>query len=104
MASGRLVDYDEAERLGLVEQVIDAPDDASFNARVLEYASSFTTPHKAALAVGHIKRAVQGGIDLPLDAGLALERELQAKLFASAAAKEGVAAFLEKRKPVFRGL
>ena len=35
--------------------------------------------------------------------GLALERELQAKLFSSADAKEGIAAFVEKRKPSFSG-
>lgn len=103
MASGRMMDYDEALALGIVQQVQDSADDASFNAAVLAYAQSFTSPAKAALAVGNIKRAVQGGADLPLDAGLALERELQAKLFASQDAREGIAAFLEKRKPSFRG-
>ncbi|MFT5690490.1 MAG: enoyl-CoA hydratase, partial [Planctomycetota bacterium] len=43
------------------------------------------------------------GLELPLEAGLALERELQAKLFASEDAKEGIAAFVEKRKPIFKG-
>jgi enoyl-CoA hydratase len=103
MASGRLMDYDEALALGIVQRAIDATDDASFNAAVLAEAQSYTSPSKAAFAVGHVKRAVQGGADLPLDAGLALERELQAKLFASADAREGIAAFLEKRKPEFRG-
>mgnify|MGYP002625043154 CR=1 FL=1 len=55
------------------------------------------------MSVGHIKAAVQGGVDLPLDAGLALERELQAKLFASADAREGIAAFVEKRAARFEG-
>ena len=35
------------------------------------------------MAVGHIKRAVQSGTDLPLESGLALERELQQRLFES---------------------
>lgn len=103
MASGRMMDYDEAVTLGIVQQVLDSADDASFNAGVLHYAQSFTSPAKAALAVGNIKRAVQGGADLPLDAGLSLERELQAKLFASEDAREGISAFVEKRKPSFRG-
>jgi enoyl-CoA hydratase/carnithine racemase len=103
MASGRLMDYDEALGLGLVQQVLNFADDASFNTAVLAYAQSFTTPGKAALSVGHIKLAVQGGVDLPLDAGLALERELQAKLFASEDAREGIAAFVQKRKPNFTG-
>ena len=55
------------------------------------------------MSVGHIKAAVHGGVDLPLDAGLALERELQAKLFASADAKEGIAAYVEKRAAQFQG-
>ena len=55
------------------------------------------------MAVGLIKRAVQSGLEVPLEAGLALERELQARLFASADAKEGVAAFIEKRQAKFTG-
>lgn len=103
MAGGDLIDYDEAQRLGLVNRVVEAPDDAAFLREVLLQARAFCTPKKAALAVGNIKRAVQGGIDLPLEAGLALERELQAKLFASEDAREGIAAFVAKRTPEFRG-
>ncbi len=103
MASGELFDYERAADLGLVNRLIDAADEAEFLASVLAYAATFTTPGRAALSVGHIKAAVQGGIDLPLDAGLALERELQAKLFLSNDAREGIAAFVEKRKPNFTG-
>ena len=49
------------------------------------------------------ERAVQTGTELPLEAGLALERELQAKLFNSADAREGIAAFVEKRTAKFEG-
>ncbi|MCK6446505.1 MAG: enoyl-CoA hydratase-related protein [Planctomycetes bacterium] len=104
MVSGRTFDYDEALALGVITHVRDAADDATFLADVLDFAKGFTTPGKAALSVGHIKAAVHGGVDLPLDAGLALERELQAKLFASADAKEGIAAFVEKRKAEFKGV
>lgn len=103
MATGELVDYDEAHRLGLVNRLIDAEDDAAFMTAVLDYARSFCTPGRAALAVGNIKRAVQSGAEVTLEAGLALERELQAKLFASEDATEGIAAFTQKRKPEFRG-
>ncbi len=103
MASGRLMDYDEALALGIVQQLHDSADDSAFIARVQEYAASFTSPTKAAMGVGLLKRAVQGGADLPLDAGLALERELQARLFASEDAREGISAFVEKRKATFRG-
>src|SRR5262245_4170094 len=103
MASGELFDYETAERLGLVNRVLDAKDEAGFVAQVLELARGYCTPRKAALGVGHIKRAVQTGAEIPLEAGLALERELQARLFASEDAKEGIAACVQKRPPQFRG-
>jgi enoyl-CoA hydratase len=103
MASGRLFDYDEALAMGLVGQLVEAPSEAAFLEQVLAYARGFCAPGKASMSVGHIKLAVRGGIDLTLDAGLALERELQAKLFASEDAREGIAAFVDKRKPAFRG-
>ena len=53
--------------------------------------------------MGHIKRAVQSGGGLPLESGLALEREMQAKLFASDDAREGMSAFVEKRQAHFKG-
>jgi len=103
MASGRTFDYDEAERLGIVERQIDAADDAAFLEEVLAYAASFCSPGRAALSVGLIKRAVKSGSEMPLEQGLALERELQARLFASGDAREGIAAFLEKREAQFQG-
>ena len=103
MTAGRTFDYDEAARLGLVNELIEAEGEAQFQERVLERARGYCTPAKAALSVGHIKAAVQGGTGLALDAALALERELQAKLFASSDAREGLAAFLEKRPAAFRG-
>jgi len=99
MASGRNFGFDEALELGLVHEVW--PRDG-FTERVMEYARGFCAPGKAAMAVGHIKRAVQTGAEVPLEYGLALERELQAKLFASDDAAEGLAAFGEKRAAEFR--
>ena len=103
MATGRNFDFDEAERLGIVNQVWDADSRESFLARVKEFAAQFTVPAKAAMAVGHIKRACQSGADVTLEQGLAIERELQAKLFSSEDAREGLTAFVEKRKPQFAG-
>jgi enoyl-CoA hydratase/carnithine racemase len=70
---------------------------------IYTYAKSFTPPNKASLAVGRIKRAVHAGGDMALDAGLAFERELQAELFGSVDAGEGLVAFTQKRPPVFQG-
>jgi len=71
--------------------------------RINEYAHEFTPPQRAAMAIGRLKRAVVSGVDMGLEQGLALERELQAELFASHDAQEGLVAFTQKRKPVFRG-
>ena len=100
MCEGTLVDYDRAAELGLVNHVWDA---GGFLDRAKEYARSFCPPLKASMAVGHIKRAVQAGAEMSLENGLALERELQQRLFESEDAKEGLAAFNDKRKPEFRG-
>jgi len=103
MVSGRLFDYEEARQLGVVNEVRESASDDSFLESVIATARSWCAPEKAPLAVGLIKRAVQTGEELPLEAGLALERELQARLFASADAREGIAAFVEKRKARFQG-
>lgn len=103
MISGELLDYARAAELGLVNRVLEADSDGAFLDEVLAWAAGFLPPKTAAGAVGHIKRAVQGGVDLPLESGLALERELQQKLFMGHDAQEGIAAFLEKRDPVFEG-
>ncbi|MEM6673849.1 MAG: enoyl-CoA hydratase/isomerase family protein [Planctomycetota bacterium] len=103
MTSGRTFDYDEAERLGLVNEQIDSPDEDAFLDEVLGRAAALCPPHKAGLSVGLIKRAVQSGVDLPLESGLALERELQQRLFTSNDAREGIAAFVEKREARFEG-
>jgi enoyl-CoA hydratase/carnithine racemase len=57
----------------------------------------------APLAVEHIKEAVLQGQDASLEAALALESKAVQLLFASADQKEGMAAFVEKRKPKFTG-
>ena len=103
MAEGRNFDMDEAAELGIVNKVFEADSADAFMDQIMEYARQFTTPGKAAMAVGHIKRACQSGAEVPLEQGLAIERELQAKLFSSADAKEGLTAFVEKRKPQFAG-
>ena len=103
MAEGRNMDFDEAERFGLVNRVIESETRDSFLSEVLEYARQFTRPAKATFAVGNIKRACQTGGQLPLEQGLALERELQALLFNSEDAKEGLTAYVEKRKAEFTG-
>jgi enoyl-CoA hydratase len=103
MVTGRTFDFDEAQRLGIVNDVRDADSADAFIEDVLAYAARFTPPNMASKAIGNIKRAVQTGAELPFQDALAVERELQQLLFQSADAKEGLAAYVEKRKADFRG-
>jgi enoyl-CoA hydratase len=105
LISGRLMSMDDALAMGLVSDVWgeEQLQGRSFLDAVIAYAQTFTPPHKASLAVGRIKRAVQSGPEAGFSEGLAMERELQQLLFQSQDAKEGIAANLEKRKPVFEG-
>ena len=100
MVHGRNLTVDEAHRLGLVNEVLEGDD---FRAAALAYAKRLAPPARAGRAVGLIKRAVVSGLDAGLDVGLALERELQQQLFLSEDAKEGLAAYVEKRPPRWRG-
>lgn len=102
MVEGQNLPVDQARAAGLVHKVWATETNDAFIRQVLDYAHEFCPPGRAALAVGHIKRAVQSGAEGALEQGLALERELQQQLFASHDAKEGLAAFTQKRKPVFR--
>ena len=100
MVTGRNLTGEEALALGLITEIVDAPD---FLAAVRSYAQGFCPPRKAAQAVGHIKRAVQSGAEMALESGLSLERELQARLFASEDARIGLQAYLAKTVPEFTG-
>jgi enoyl-CoA hydratase len=103
MATGDALPFERAHELGLVNAIFEPEQSGGFAEKVQEYARGFCPPHKAAYAVGRIKRAVQSGWEIPLESGLALERELQQQLFLSGDAKEGIAAYVEKRKPEFKG-
>lgn len=101
MLDGKNLSVAQAHAAGLITRV--APGLAPFLTEALAFAREFTPPGKASMAVGHIKRAVATGADLSLADGLALERELQQRLFESDDAGEGIAAFNAKRPPKFSG-
>jgi len=103
MATGRLFEFEEARDLGLVSEVVEAPDAEAFLQKVREKAREFVPPARASKAVGLIKRAVQTGAEASFTEALALERELQQQLFESEDAREGLSAHVEKRKPSFKG-
>ena len=100
MVTGRTFSFEEAQELGLVTEIYEG-DAASFFKDVITYAKQFTTPNKAAKAVGNIKRSVVSGGEVPFSEALAIERELQQLLFQSGDAKEGLNAYVEKRMAKF---
>jgi enoyl-CoA hydratase/carnithine racemase len=100
MVTGRTFSFEEAQSLGIVNEVFGKDE---WWENVMLYAQQFCLPNKAGMAVGHIKRSVQSGAEIPLEYGLALERELQNLLFKSNDAKEGLAAYVDKRQPAFKG-
>ena len=102
MVTGNTYTFEEAPDMGVVNQVWEGSPEEWWQ-QVLDYARQFCPPHKASMAVGHIKRAVQTGSEIPVESALAIERELQSLLFKSKDAKEGIAANVEKRTPKFSG-
>lgn len=100
MATGETFDFERAKELGIINEIFAS---GSFMEQVMNYARQFCPPNKAAKAVGRMKRSVQAGWEIPLESGLALERENQQLLFESDDAREGLAAYIEKRPAVFTG-
>jgi enoyl-CoA hydratase len=96
--SGELVDGVSAYEIGLLDEVVPA---AELRDRTLEIARSMADKSPVTLAIA--KRAVRAAYEMPLSAGLEQERDLFALAFATEDKAEGVAAFLEKRSPEWRG-
>ncbi len=100
MVTGRTFSFEEAVEMGLVHYIYERD---NYWDEVMAYARQFVPPNKASRAVGRIKRSVVSGAEIPFQEALALERELQQLLFTSEDAKEGIAAYVEKRQPSFKG-
>jgi enoyl-CoA hydratase len=98
MVTGNTFTFEEAKEFGIINDIFDRE---NFMENIMEYARQFCPPNKAAKAVGHIKRSVQTGWELPMESALAIERELQALLFNSQDAKEGLNAYVDKRPATF---
>src|SRR6202022_1771988 len=98
MITGNTFSFEEAQEFGIVNDIFERD---GFMENIMEYARQFTPPNKAAKAVGRIKRAVQTGWEIPMESALAVGGGKQQKLFRSDDAKEGLAAYVEKRPAVF---
>src|SRR3989475_5264090 len=98
MLRGTTMPPHDALAAGIVDEVVPA---AELLERALDRLRVYATG--PTFAIGRIKKAAVLGVGLPLDEGLKLERQLLIELFKSADAKEGVTAFVEKRKPNYKG-
>jgi enoyl-CoA hydratase len=101
MVTGKTFSFEQALDWCIVNDIYEGSAQ-EFREQIVDYARGFCSPNKAPMAVGLIKRSVQTGAELPLADALALERELQAQLFKSDDAKEGIAAYTEKRVAKFK--
>ncbi|HYE14758.1 MAG TPA: enoyl-CoA hydratase-related protein, partial [Pyrinomonadaceae bacterium] len=99
MLAGEEIDAEEALRLGLVNRVV-APEALTAEAEALARSVAETA---APLAARACLEAVTRGSRLSLEEGLKLEAELFAGLFSTEDVREGTRAFLEKRRPSFKG-
>lgn len=96
--TGKMIDARTAEQLGLVNMVV--PQD-KFRETVRQFASELA--QKAPVALKVAKALINKGAEISLDAAIALEREGFGVVASTEDLQEGVSAFIEKRKPVFKG-
>jgi enoyl-CoA hydratase len=96
MYTGRTIDAQEADRIGLVSRVV--PADQALEV-ALEVAAEISRMPLPALMM--LKESVNRAYEGPLAEGLLFERRMVHALFATEDQKEGMAAFVEKRKPTF---
>lgn len=98
MLTAKTIDAEEALRIGLVNRVVASNDLLAEAERLAQQIVEL-----APLAIRSCLEAVTRGADMQLEKALDLEAQLFARLFATEDMREGTNAFLEKRKPSFKG-
>jgi enoyl-CoA hydratase/carnithine racemase len=96
--TGRILDADEAGRIGLVNEVVPV---GEARTRADEVAEEIAA--RGPLAVREVKRLLDAAMDVDLDTGLAAELDASERIFATDDMLEGASAFFEKRDPIYRG-
>ena len=94
--TGRMIDAYEADRIGLINKIAE-PGKLMDEAKALAESCIKNAP----AALRYAKACIDRGMQTDIDTGIAIENELFAMCFATEDQKEGMKAFLEKRKPVF---
>lgn len=95
---GETIDAEEAGRIGLVDRVVPVE---GLNDAVMDLAQKLI--QRPVLALRAAKTAMRKGLGVPLKDGLQMEQDLFCMLFGTRDQKEGMTAFMEKRKPKFSG-
>ena len=95
--TGRMMDAAEAERAGLVSRIVPAADLLTEAVKIAERISAMSRP----IAM-MVKESVNRAFETTLAEGVRFERRVFHATFATEDRKEGMAAFIEKRKPAFR--
>jgi enoyl-CoA hydratase len=95
--TGRMMDAAEAERAGLVSRIVPAAELLSEAVKIAERIAGMSRP----IAM-MVKEAVNRAYETPLAEGVRFERRLFHSTFATEDRKEGMEAFIDKRKPAFR--
>ena len=98
MLTAATIDGKEAYRIGLVNKVVPPADLLAEAEQIAAKIASL-----APIAVRYIKEAINKGLDMPLEDGLRLERDLSTLIRTTEDAKEGARAFVEKRAPQYTG-
>ena len=94
--TGRMIDAYEADRIGLINKIAES-------GKLMDEAKTLAESciKNAPTALRYAKACIDRGMQTDIDTGIAIENELFAMCFATEDQKEGMKAFLEKRKPVF---
>jgi enoyl-CoA hydratase len=96
--TGKMIDAKTAEQLGIVNMIFPTEE---FREKVRQFAKELASRAPVALRVA--KALINKGADMSLDSAIALEREGFGVVGSTEDLQEGVSAFMEKRKPLFKG-